>query len=123
MSEQRHKASGCTGELPLDSPNWMPVAEAHRLLTDLLGNGYLAAKDLTDAVSAERSDKRLPCMQRAIKSRFAPDQDREIVPLPFRFGFNGEKLHVEKRIDPIFLDPGDAGPAYPYPAGAFWVFV
>jgi hypothetical protein len=61
---------------PLNSLNWMPVAEAHRLLTDLLGNGYLAAKDLTDAVTAKRSDKRLPYMQRAIASRIAPDQGR-----------------------------------------------
>ena len=51
MSKQRRKARGCTGDRPLDSPNWMPVAEAHRLLTDLLGNGYLAAKDLTAAVA------------------------------------------------------------------------
>jgi hypothetical protein len=25
-------------QLPLDSPNWMPAAEAYRLLTGLLGN-------------------------------------------------------------------------------------
>jgi len=89
---KRRKTRGRTGELPLDSPDWMPVAEAHRLLTGLLGNGYLAAKDLTAAVAAKRSNKRLPCMQRAIASRIAPDQDREIVPLSFwdkyEFGFD-----------------------------------
>jgi len=62
--------------LPLDSPNWMPVAEAFRLLNGLLGNHYLAVKDLTDAVA----DKRLPCMRRLIASEVAPDQDRKIVP-------------------------------------------
>jgi hypothetical protein len=72
----------------------MPAAEAHRLLTGLLGNPYLAAKDLTAAVAAKRSDKRLPCMQRAIASRIAPDQDREIVPLSIRFDFDHEKLRV-----------------------------
>ena len=73
MSKRRRKARGRTGELPLDSPNWMPVAEAHRLLTGLLGNGKLAAKDLTAAVAAKRSDKRLPCMRRLIASEVAPD--------------------------------------------------
>jgi len=83
MSKRRRKARERTGELPFDSPNWMPVAEAHRRLTDLLDNGDLAAKDLTAAVAAKRSDKRLPCMQRAIPRHIAPDQDREIVPLSF----------------------------------------
>jgi len=92
MSKRPRKARGRTGGLPLDSPNWMPVAEPHRLLTGLLDNGKLAAKDLTAAVAAKRSDKRLPCMQRAIASHIAPDQDREIVPLSFwdkyEFGFD-----------------------------------
>ena len=92
MSKRPRKARGRTGGLPLDSPNWMPLAEAHRLLTGLLGNGYLAAKDLTAAVAAKRSNKRLPCMQRVIASHIAPDQDRKIVPLSFwdeyAFGFD-----------------------------------
>jgi hypothetical protein len=83
MSKRRRKARGRTGKLPRDSPNWMPVAEAHRLLTDLLDNGDLAAKDLTAAVAAKRFDKRLPCMQRAIPRHITPDQDWEIVPLSF----------------------------------------
>ena len=107
---------------PLNSLNWMPVAEAHRLLTGLLGNGYLAAKDLTDAVTAKRSDKRLPCMQRAIASRIAPDQDREIVPLLFRF--DSEKLQVwEWRDDvPVVRVPADVAPVYLGPADAAPVF-
>src|SRR5262249_39890472 len=117
MSKRRRKACGRTGELPLDSPNWMPVAEAHRLLTGLLGTGYLAAKDLTAAVTAKRSDKQhLPCMQRAIASHIAPDQDREIVPLSFQF--DGEKLQVWERKDdgsvylgqaPVYLGQAVAG--------------
>lgn len=89
-----------TGELPLDSPNWMPAAEAHRMLTGSVGDSDLAAKDLTAAVADKRSDKRLPCMQRAIASYVAPDQDREIVPLSFwdkhEFGFDpvSEKLQI-----------------------------
>ena len=74
MSERRKKVE----QLPLDSPNWMPVAEALRLLTGLLGNTYLAAKDLFAAVAAKRYDKRLPCMRRLIASEVA--QDRKIVP-------------------------------------------
>jgi hypothetical protein len=109
MSKRRRKARGRTGELPLDSADWLPVAEPHRLLTGLLGNPYLAAKDLTAAVAAKRSDKRLPCMQRAIASHIASDQDREIVPLSFwdkyEFGFdsvNGLKVCRKNRF-----------PAYP----------
>ena len=69
MSPRRRKARGRTGELPLDSPNWMPAAEAHRMLTGLLGEPALAAKDLTAAVADKRSDKRLPCMRRAMSHR------------------------------------------------------
>ena len=125
---KRRKTRGRTGELPLDSPDWMPVAEAHRLLTGLLGNGYLAAKDLTAAVAAKRSNKRLPCMQRAIASRIAPDQDREIVPLSIRFDFDHEKLRVcEWKDDALvyYRGPADAapvfGPADAAPLGA-WVY-
>ena len=38
MSKRRKKVE----QLLLDSPNWMPVAEAFRLLNGLLGNHYLA---------------------------------------------------------------------------------
>ena len=76
MSKRRKKVE----QLPLDSPNWMPVAEALRLLYGLLGNPYLAAKDLFAAAAAKRSDKRLPCMRRLIASEVAPDQDGKIVP-------------------------------------------
>src|SRR5262245_14667180 len=115
MSKRRRKARGRTGELSLDSPNWMPLAEAHRLLTGLRGNPYLAAKDLTAAVAAKRSDKRLPCMQRAIESEIAPDQDREIVPLSFwdKYEFICdlviEKLRVCKREAHILTPVGLAG--------------
>jgi len=120
MSRQPRKACGRTGELPLDSPNWMPAAEAHRLLTGLRGNGYLAAKDLTAAVA----DKRLSCMRRAIASRIAPDQDREIVPLSIRFDFDHERLRVwEWKDDAPVYYRGPApvfGPADAAPLGA-WV--
>jgi len=122
MSRQPRKACGRTGELPLDSPNWMPAAEAHRLLTGLLGNGYLAAKDLTAAVA----DKRLSCMRRAIASRIAPDQDREIVPLSIRFDFDHERLRVwEWKDDAPVYYRGPApvfGPADAAPLGA-WVYI
>jgi hypothetical protein len=96
MSKRRRKAE----RLPLDSPNWMPAAEAHRMLTDSRGDPDLAAKDLTAAVADKRSAKRLPCMQRAIARHIAPDQDREIVPLSFweeyEFGFDpvSEELQI-----------------------------
>jgi hypothetical protein len=124
MSKQPRKACGRTGEPPLDSLNWMPAAEAHRLLTGLLGNGYLAAKVLTAAAA----DKRLPCMRCAIASRIAPDQDREIVALSIRFDFDHEKLRVWEWKDdaPVYYrGPADAapvfGPADAAPLGA-WVY-
>src|SRR5262245_15562428 len=80
MSRRRRKARGRSGELPFDSPNWMPLAEAMRLLFGLLGNTYLAEKDLFAAMAAKRSDKRLPCMRRLIAREVAPDEDRKIVP-------------------------------------------
>ena len=76
MSKRRKNVE----QLPLDSPDWMPVAEALRLLQGFLGNPYLAAKDLFAAAADKRSDKRLPCMRRLIASEVAPDQDRKIVP-------------------------------------------
>jgi hypothetical protein len=96
MSKQCKKVE----QLRLDSTNWMPVPEAHRRLTGLVGDPDLAAKDLTAAVA----DQRLPCMQRAIASHIAPDQDRKIVPLSFwdkyEFGFdpvNGLKVCRKNR--------------------------
>jgi hypothetical protein len=100
MSPRRRKARGRTGELPLGSPNWMPAAKAHRMLTGLRDDPDLAAKDLTAAVADKRSAKRLRCMQRAIARHIAPDQDGEIVPLSFwkeyEFGFDpvSEKLQI-----------------------------
>src|SRR5262249_24234255 len=121
MSKQPGRACGRPGGPPLDSLNWMPAAEAHRLLTGLLGNGYLAAKVLTAAAA----DKRLPCMRCAIASRIAPDQDREIVPLSIRFDFDHEKLRVsEWRGDAPVYYRGPApvfGPADAAPLGA-WVY-
>jgi hypothetical protein len=76
MSKRRKKVE----QLPLDSPKWMPLAEALHLLRGLSGNPYLADKDLFAAVAAKRSDKQLPCMQRLIAREVAPDQDRKIVP-------------------------------------------
>jgi hypothetical protein len=96
MSKRRRRAE----RLPLESANWIPATEAYRLLTGLRGDPDLAAKDLTAAVAAKHPDKRLPCMQRAIASHIAPDQDREIVPLSFWddhvFGFDpvSEKLQI-----------------------------
>jgi hypothetical protein len=50
--------------LPLDSPDWMPIAEAHRLLCSPTGSRDLAAKDLTDAMADEDEDRRVPAMRR-----------------------------------------------------------
>jgi len=58
---QRHPVRAAPAEvLPLDSPNWMPLPDAHRLLCPLLGDRHLAAKDLTDA----QADGRVRSMRR-----------------------------------------------------------
>ena len=70
------------------------------------------------------ADKRLSCMRRAIASRIAPDQDREIVPLSIRFDFDHERLRVwEWKDDAPVYYRGPApvfGPADAAPLGA-WV--
>jgi len=49
--------------LPLNSPNWLPLGDAHRLLCPLLGEKHLAAKDLRDAMADDR-DRRVRSMRR-----------------------------------------------------------
>jgi hypothetical protein len=61
--------------LPLDSPNWMTIAEAHRLLCSLAGSRILAAKDLTDAMADEDEDRRLPAMRRCFMYGIRPQAD------------------------------------------------
>jgi hypothetical protein len=52
-------------ELPLDSPNWLPLPEeAYRLLCSLLGERNLAAKDLTDAMADDDDRRRVRSMRR-----------------------------------------------------------
>ena len=65
--------------LPLDSPNWIPTPEAHRLLAQSLGNPHLAAKDLT--VPVAKGD--VPCMCRDISNTVPSGQDRKLMPLTF----------------------------------------
>ena len=113
MSKRRKKVE----QLLLDSPNWMPVAEAFRLLNGLLGNHYLAVKDLTDAVA----DKRLPCMRRLIASEVAPDQDRKIVPpadaTPVYFGREDSAFFVWRpKFEKIW--PALAASAVPHAASS-----
>ena len=114
MSKRRKKVE----QLLLDSPNWMPVAEAFRLLNGLLGNHYLAVKDLTDAVA----DKRLPCMRRLIASEVAPDQDRKIVPpadaTPVYFGREDSAFFVWRpKFEKIWPRVAASAPARSSPAG------
>jgi hypothetical protein len=61
--------------LPLDSPDWMPIAEAHRVLCSLTGSRDLAAKDLTDAMMAKDEDKRVPAMRRCFAYGIRPKAD------------------------------------------------
>jgi hypothetical protein len=68
VAEAKHKSNKSRGKrprrespeaLPLDSPNWIPITEAHRLLCSRTGNRNLAATDLTDAMA-----KGAPSMRR-----------------------------------------------------------
>jgi hypothetical protein len=64
-------------QLPLDSPAWIPIAEAHRALLPLTGSRDLAAQDLSEVVA----DGSVPCMRRRLGHGDGPK--RELIPLPF----------------------------------------
>jgi hypothetical protein len=64
-------------QLPLDSPGWIPIAEAHRAVLPLMGSRDLAAQDLSEVVA----DGSVPCMRRRLGHGEGPE--RELVPLPF----------------------------------------
>jgi hypothetical protein len=49
-----------TRRFPLDSPNWIPIVNAHQSLCGLTGNRQLAAMDLTNALA----DRDVPSMRR-----------------------------------------------------------
>jgi len=62
---QRHPIRAALAEaLPLDSPNWMPLADAHRSLCPLLGDRHLAAKDLRNALADDDHARRVHSMRR-----------------------------------------------------------
>ena len=60
--------------LPLESPHWWPLTEAHRVLTARLGSPHLAARDLTLAL--RDPDGRLPAMARWVSLPRASVPDR-----------------------------------------------
>jgi hypothetical protein len=49
-----------TRRFPLESPNWIPIVNAHQSLCGVTGNRQLAAKDLTNALA----DRDVPSMRR-----------------------------------------------------------
>ena len=57
-----------TRRFPLDSPNWIPIVNAHQSLCDLTGNRQLAAKDLTNALA----DRDVPSMRRCFSGWPSP---------------------------------------------------
>ena len=63
-------------KLPLDSPEWLPVADAHRVLCQRTGDRHLAAQDLTKAMA----DDHVPSMRRCF-ARGIRQADRKLVPL------------------------------------------
>ena len=65
--------------LPLDSPDWMPLPDAHRLVSEPSGNGKLAATDLMERLM--KGDMR--SMRRGVGPP-APIK-RELLPATFWF--------------------------------------
>ena len=57
-----------TRRFKLDSPNWIPIVNAHQSLCGLTGNRQLAAKDLTDALA----DRDVPSMRRCFSGWRSP---------------------------------------------------
>jgi len=86
------KTSRKPASLPLDDPRWLPIGEAHRLLTLRLGNGSLAALDLTDTLAGGR----VRCLCRSLR-----DGERSPAPASFWAGYElrswSDGLHVISR--------------------------
>jgi hypothetical protein len=73
-------------KLPLDSPEWLPDADAHRVLCQRTGDRHLAAQDLTKVMA----DGDVPSMRRCFARGRSPDgelvplgPDRELLPRSF----------------------------------------
>jgi hypothetical protein len=75
-----------TRRFPLDSPNWIPIVNAHQSLCGLTGNRQLAAKDLTNALA----DRDVPSMRRYFSGWRSPpvgavllEPDGELLPAAY----------------------------------------
>jgi hypothetical protein len=75
-----------TRRFPLDSPNWIPIVNAHQSLCGLTGNRQLAAKDLTNALA----DRDVPSMRRCFSGWRSPpvgavllEPDGELLPAAY----------------------------------------
>jgi hypothetical protein len=81
--------------LPFDDPRWLPIGEAHRLVTARLGHRRLAAIDLMDALT----DGRVRCLRRSLVSG-----ERSLAPASLWSGYElqswSDGLHVCPRRTP-----------------------
>ena len=75
-----------TRRFPLDSPNWIPIVNAHQSLCGRTGNRQLAAKDLTNALA----DRDVPSMRRCFSGWRSPpvgavllEPDGELLPAAY----------------------------------------
>ena len=75
-----------TRRFPLDSPNWIPIVNAHQSLCGLTGNRELAAKHLTNALR----DRDVPSMRRCFSGWRSPpvgavllEPDGELLPAAY----------------------------------------
>jgi hypothetical protein len=75
-----------TRRFPLDSPNWIPIVNAHQSLCGLTGNRELAAKDLTNVLA----DRDVPSMRRCFSGWRSPpvgavllEPDGELLPAAY----------------------------------------
>jgi hypothetical protein len=75
-----------TRRFRLDSPNWIPIVNAHQSLCGLTGNRQLAAKDLTNALA----DRDVPSMRRCVSGWRSPpvgavllEPDGELLPAAY----------------------------------------
>jgi hypothetical protein len=71
-----------SGKLPLDSPNWVPLAAVHAQRSKQAGNRHLAARDLTEELRG-KGKRRLRSMRRRVAREptwwFPPSPERTLL--------------------------------------------
>jgi hypothetical protein len=113
---------------PLDSPGWLPLADAHRLRLQQTGNSKLASLDLTSAMASGR----VLSMRRRLLHGSTPGPDIGLVPASFwvndclvetrRFEGEKEEVFIRSREDVACVTARGHGQIIPITDFAYFVW-